>query len=186
MSKEDVTEFKSSDIFSLQVSVDCQWGVGGMSVWCWWGLSDVLMGCWWSVSRQSPNTASRVSYGADCYINPRSLLEKIVTRSLEGGGGSIGSLPPSTFDTIHPIDLKFGTYNKLHLYFQLSETTWCLIGFHGNNSQINGVTGGRHLGFSNFQILFKFSLLYLRLTGKQHLAVEMHETCRIHCEVVSI
>ena len=69
---------------------------------------------------------------ASLWVNPRSLLEKIVTRSLEGGGGSIG--PPSTFDTVHPIDLKFGTHNKLHLYFQLSETTWCLIGFHGNNS----------------------------------------------------
>ena len=117
------------------------------------------------------------------FINPRSILEKIVTRSLEGW--SIGS-PSSTFDTIHPIDLKFGTYNKLRLYFQLCETTWCLIRFHGNNSQINDVTGGRHLGFSNFQILFKFSLFYLRLTGKQHLAVEIHEIGRIHCEVVSI
>ena len=93
---------------------------------------------------------------------------------------------PSTFDTIHPIDLKFGTYNKLRLYFQLSETTWCLISFHGNNSQINDVTGGRHLGFSNFKILFKFSLFYLRLTGKQHLPVEIHEIGRIHCEIVSI
>ena len=78
-------------------------------------------------------------------FNPRSLPEKIVTRSL-GGGGSIGN--PSTFDTIHPIDLKFGTHNKLHLYFQLSETTWSLIGFHGNNSQIDDVTGGRHLIFT--------------------------------------
>ena len=117
------------------------------------------------------------------YVNPRRLLEKIVTRSLEGGGGK--SDPPSTFDTIHPIDLKFGTYNKIHLYFQLSETTWCLIGLHGNNSQINDVTVGRHLGFSNFQILFKFSLFYLRLTGKQHLAIEIHEMGRIHCEAVS-
>ena len=82
----------------------------------------------------------------------------------------------------------YGIYgNKLHLYFQLSETTRCLIGFHGNNySQINDVTGSRHLGFSNFQILFKLSLLYLRLMGKQHLAVEIHEMGRIHCEVVNI
>ena len=116
-------------------------------------------------------------------FNPRSLLEKIVTRSLEGG--SIRP-PPSTFDTIYPIDLKFGTYKKLRLYFQLSETTWCLTGFHGNNSQINDVTGGRHLGFSNFQILFKFLLFYLRLTGKQHLVVEIHEIGRIHSEFVSI
>ena len=113
----------------------------------------------------SPFTASVDKYDQVMVrLNPRSLLEKIVTRSLEGGDQSD---PPSTFDTIHLIDLKFGTYNKLRLYFQLSETTWCLIGFHGNNSQINDVTGGRHLGFSNFQILFKFSLLYRRLTGKQ-------------------
>ena len=55
-----------------------------------------------------------------------------------------------------------------------------------SKSQINDLTGGRHLGFSNFQILFKFSLLYLRLTGKQHLVVEIHEIDRIHCEAVSI
>ena len=79
-------------------------------------------------------------------FNPRSLEEKIVTRSLEwGGGGVIGPSSPSTFDIIHPIDLKFGACNKLHLYFQLCETRWCLIGFHGNNSQINNVTGDRHL-----------------------------------------
>ena len=120
------------------------------------------------------------------HINPRSLLEKEITRSLEGGGVKSDPPPPSTFDTIHPTDLKFGTHNKLHLYFQLSKTTWCLIGFYGNNIQINDVTGGRHLGFSNLQILFKFSLLCLRLTCKQHLAVEIHEIGRIHCEVVSI
>ena len=58
-------------------------------------------------------------------FNPRSLEEKIVTRSLEGAPGvNRNPPPPSTFDTIHPIDLKFGTYNKLHLYFQLSETNW--------------------------------------------------------------
>ena len=117
-------------------------------------------------------------------FNPRSLEEKIVTRSLEGRG--VNRTPPSTFDTIHPIDLKFGTYNKLHLYFKLSLTTWCLIGFHGNNSQINDFTCGRHFGFLNFQILFKFSLLNLRLMEKQHLAVEIHEIGRIHCEVVNI
>ena len=86
--------------------------------------------------------------------------------------------PPSTINTIQPIDLKFGTYSKLHLCFQLSETTWCLIGFHGNNSQINDVKDGRRLWFSNFQILFKFSLLYLRLAGND-LAVEIHEIGRI-------
>ena len=65
-----------------------------------------------------------------------------------GGGGSIG--PLSTFDTIHPIGMIFGTYNKLPLYFQLSKTTWFLLGFHGNKKYINDVTSGSHLGFSNF------------------------------------
>ena len=83
----------------------------------------------------------------DSCINLRSLEEKIVTRTLEGGGGMINRTLPSTFDTIHPIDIKFGTYNKLYLYFQLNETTWCLIGFHGKDSQINDVASGRHLGF---------------------------------------
>ena len=138
---------------------------------------------WPPARQQSENDPSTFRRFVQLF-NSRSLLEKIVTRSLEGVG-SIGP-PPSTFDTIHPFDLKFGTYNKFHFYSQLSETTWCLIGFHGNNSQINDVTVGRHLGFSNFQILFKFSLFYLRLTGKQHLAVEIHEIVRIHCEVVSI
>ena len=100
--------------------------------------------------------------------NPRSLPEEIVTRSLEGGQSDP---PPLLLST---------------QFIPLSETTWCLIGFHGNNSQINDVTGGRHLGFLNFQILFKFSLFYLKLTRKQHLAVEIHEIGRIHCEVVSI
>ena len=69
-----------------------------------------------------------------------------------GGGGSIGHL---TFiiDTIHPIDYIFGTYNELSLYFQLIETTWGLIGFHGNHNHI-----GRHLRFSNFQIFFIFDV----------------------------
>ena len=38
---------------------------------------------------------------------------------IRGGGGSIGALP-STFNTIHPFDMIFGTYNKLPFYFQLT------------------------------------------------------------------
>ena len=59
------------------------------------------------------------------------------------GGWSIGPLP-STFDSIHRIDLILDTYNELSLYFQLIEATWCLIVFHGNHSHINDDTGGRH------------------------------------------
>ena len=104
--------------------------------------------------------------------------KKIVTWSLEGGGGN--RIPPSTFDIIHPIDMLFGTYNKLYLFFQLSETKWCLIGFHGSNSKIKDVTVGRLLGFLHFQILLKFLLLYLKLTRKEHLTVEIHKIVRIH------
>ena len=65
---------------------------------------------------------------------------------------------PSTFDTIHPIDLIFGTYNKPSLYFQLIEITWCLIVLHGNHDHINDVTSGCHLRFSNFPNFFIFEL----------------------------
>ena len=117
-------------------------------------------------------------------FNSRSLEEKLVKRTLQGDQ----SKPPPlfTFDTILSIDLKFGTYNKLHLYFQLSETTRCLTGFHGNDRQINDVTGGGYLGFLNFQILFKLNLFYFKITRKQHLAMEIHKIVRIYCEVVSI
>ena len=101
------------------------------------------------------------------------------------GGGQSDPPPPFTFDTIHPIDMEFGTH-KNHLYFQLSETKWCLIVFHGNDSQINDVTAGRNLGFLKFQILFKFEFLYFKTTRKQHLAIEIHKIVRIHCEVVGI
>ena len=67
------------------------------------------------------------------------------------GGGSIRPLP-TTFDTIHPIDLIFGAYNELSLYFHLIETMWCLIGFHDNDNHINDVTSACHRGFSDFQI----------------------------------
>ena len=68
-------------------------------------------------------------------------LESISLRKLHegirgGGGGSIGLFPP-TFDTIHPIDLIIDTSSEISLYFQLIETTWCLIGFHGSHSHIN-------------------------------------------------
>ena len=82
-------------------------------------------------------------------MSPQKFLEGI------SQGGSIGPLL-STFDTIHPIDLIFGTYNDIPLYFQLSEITWCLIGYLG--SHINDVTSGRHFGFLHFQILFIFEL----------------------------
>ena len=78
----------------------------------------------------------------------------MVTRTLEWGGGQ----SPSTFDTIHPIGMEFDTYNKLYLFFQLSETAWCLIDFHGNDSQINDVTRGHHLRFSDFVPILIFVL----------------------------
>ena len=77
-------------------------------------------------------------------LHPRTLEQKKVTRTLEWGGGGEGSSGPlpSTFDTIHPIDMIFGTNNELRSYFQLNVTTRCLTGFHGNHGYINGVTNG--------------------------------------------
>ena len=72
-----------------------------------------------------------------CILTPESLEEKKLHENLRvwGGGGSIG--PPSTFHTIHPIGMTFGTlYNKIPLHFQLSETMWFLIGFHDNQSYL--------------------------------------------------
>ena len=91
-------------------------------------------------------------------FNPRKYKPKKVTRRHKGGGGgSIGPLTP-TFNTVYQIDLIFGTYNEISLYFQLIETTWCLLGFHGNHSHINDITSGRHFGFSNFQTFFILEL----------------------------
>ena len=61
-------------------------------------------------------------------FNPRRHKPKNVAR--------INRTLPSTFKTIHPIDIVFGTYNEIPLCFQLRVTTRCL----------------------NFQILFKFEL----------------------------
>ena len=77
---------------------------------------------------------------------PLTLKAKLQKGMGGEGGGSIGALT-STFDTIHPIDLIFGTYNERSFYFQLIKTAWCLISFHGNHSHINDFTSGYHLGF---------------------------------------
>ena len=65
---------------------------------------------------QSPYEQCTVSH----YINPRRYNKptKVTQTYREGGGVSIRPLL-SIFDTIHPIDLIFGTYNELSLYFQL-------------------------------------------------------------------
>ena len=77
-------------------------------------------------------------------------LEGVSLKNKRGGGGVNRTLP-STFDTIHPIDLIFSTYNELSLYFQLIKTTCCLIGFHGNHDHIN-------FGFLKFQIFIILEL----------------------------
>ena len=59
-----------------------------------------------------------------------------------------------------------------------------LLSTHGNDNQINGVT--RHLGFLDFQVLFKFECLYFKMTRKQHLVIQIHKIVGNHCEIVSI
>ena len=66
---------------------------------------------------------------------------------------------------------------KLPLFFQLSVTTWYIIGFHGNHSYVNDVRSDRHLVLVTFQILSKFdefSIIFqmniiLKMMSKQHL-----------------
>ena len=71
------------------------------------------------------------------------------------------------------------------VYFQLMETTWSLIGFHGNHNHINDVTSGRHLGFSSFQIFFIFELNIAN--GEKTTFSDWNlQNCQIHCKVVSI
>ena len=56
-------------------------------------------------------------------FNPKRHKPKEVTRIHKGGrGGGVNRTPPSTFDTIHPIDFIFGAYNELSFYIQLIET----------------------------------------------------------------
>ena len=85
-------------------------------------------------------------------LNPRSRKPKKLHEGIKGGGGgggrgSIGPLPSTLafYTILSPFDLIFGTYDELSLYFQLIETMWCLIAFHGNHNHINDVTNGRHL-----------------------------------------
>ena len=67
---------------------------------------------------------------------------------------------PSTFDTLPPIDMIFGTNNEMPLFFQLSVTTWPVISFYGSHKYIKYVPSGRLLGFLIFRILFKLGLYY--------------------------
>ena len=67
----------------------------------------------------SPALLDALDYTNSFKLTLEGISLKKVTRRHKGeggGGGSIGPLP-STFDTIHPIDLIFGTYNELSLYF---------------------------------------------------------------------
>ena len=68
-------------------------------------------------------------------INPRRHEEKKLHEGIRGGGGgSIGTPPPSIFKSNKLTDMKLGMCNKCPVYFQLSIVTWHFIGFHGNRS----------------------------------------------------
>ena len=93
--------------------------------------------------------------------------EKIVSRTLEGGGQSD---PPPPLLIFKQKFIRL-TWNLVHIVsfictFQLSETSWCLICFNVNDSQINDVTSGENLGFVNVQILFKSEFLYFKTEQK--------------------
>ena len=127
------------------------------------GVRDYFSFFVWAHVRSGATT--QVSFGTfiQHFNLPHLTLEGIILKSytkayMWGGGGINRTPPPSTFDTIHPIDLIFVTYNELSIYFQLLEITWCLIGFHSNHNHINDATSCRHVGFPKFQII-----LYIRI-----------------------
>ena len=84
--------------------------------------------------------------------------------------------------------MKFGTCNKLHFYFQLSETTWCLIDFHDNDSQINDVTGGRRLEFLTFSDFVQIWIFILQNDEKTAFSGwnPQNSYNPLYCEIVSI
>ena len=104
-------------------------------------------------------------------INPRRHKVKKSYTKAWGGGWSIGTLT-STFDTIHPIDQIFGTFNESSLYFQLIETTCCLIGFHGNHSNITtSLAAISDRTLSNFHIEGSNSRNFVAMAIKFHRAI---------------
>ena len=105
-------------------------------------------------------------------------------KAWKGGGGSIGHLP-STFDTIHPIDYIFGTYNERSLYFQLIDTTCWLNGFHGNHSNIMTSLAAAILDFQIFKI-FSNSNLNTENSEKTTFSDWNLQNCKIHCKIISI
>ena len=109
--------------------------------------------------------------------NDKSFYKWKKNHNINPGKYGVNGALPSTFDTIHQIDLIVGTYKELSLYFQLIGTTWCLIGFHSNYNHINDVTSARHLGFSNFQI-FLYSNWTLKMVKKQHFAIGLYKIVR--------
>ena len=127
-------------------------------------------------------TSATMHIISSCKLTLEGLSLKKLHRAIRRGG-SIGPLP-STFDTIHPIDLIFGTYSELSLYFQLTETMWSLIGCHGNHNHINNVTSGYHLGFSKFQIFFVFKLN--TENGEKTTFSNWNLLHKIYCKVISI
>ena len=92
---------------------------------------------------------------------------------------------PSTFDTIHPIDQIFGKYNERSLYFQLIETTCCLISFHGSHSNIMTSLAAT---ISDFQMFNSFSNSNLNTKNSEETIFSDWnlQNCQIHCKIISI
>ena len=101
-----------------------------------------------------------------------------------GGGGAIGPLP-STSDTIHSIDQIFGTHNGRFLYFQLIDTIFCLIGFHGNHSNIMSSLTTAILDFQIFKF-FSNSNLNTENREKTTFSNLNLPKCKIHFKIISI
>ena len=73
----------------------------------------------------SPALLEALDFTNSFKLTLEGISSKRLLEGMGGGGGVEGSMGPlpSTFDTIHPIDLIFGTYNEVSLQFRLIETT---------------------------------------------------------------
>ena len=84
-----------------------------------------------------------------------------------GGGGGVQSDPSSPLLTDYSSDL----------YLRSIETTWCLIGFHGNHNIINDVTSRPPSWIINFSDFFH-SNWTLKIVRKQHLTIGIYRVVR--------
>ena len=90
------------------------------------------------------------------------------------GGGQLDPSPLLLTSFIQLTRYLAHIMSILCKYFQLIKTTCCLIGFHGNHSNIMTSLAAAILDFQIF-IFFSYSNLYTENSEKQHLAIGIYK-----------